>query len=572
MGVAFTDPGTPDTRGPVRYLWWLARSQTRRVLLGAMLSTSWMVLLMAPPYLVSRAVDDGVRAHDLGALLAWCAAILGTGFFLAVLGTMRHRTMTFVRTDGLYRTVRVLTRRVVELGGALPRQVATGEVVAIGSADLLTITHVLTACGPGVGAALGYAAVAVVLLGISPLLGAVVLLGVPLLVLVVGPLLRRLQHADGRYRALQGELTARAGDIVSGLRVLCGLGGKELFADRYRVRSQALRVEGYRLGAVTSWIQALSIGLPAVFLALVTWLAARMAATGAISIGDLVAVYGYTAVLSTPVFFLIEAADDLGRALVSTRRILRVLTLTEDITDTGTRPCPRGQADLHDPVSGLRVPGGRMLALVAARPGEAVEVLDRLGRFADSQATWGGIPVRDLPLTEVRHRILMADNDAYLFAGPVHAIIAGASTDANVRPALHVAAAQDVVDALPDDLESYVDNQARTLSGGQRQRLRLARAVHAQSDVLLLVEPTSAVDAHTESLIATRLRDARRGRTTVIAATSPQLLAHADEVAFLRDGQVVATGTHADLLRDEPRYRSLVLRGDEDAALAQDAS
>jgi ABC-type multidrug transport system fused ATPase/permease subunit len=161
----------------------------------------------------------------------------------------------------------------------------------------------------------------------------------------------------------------------------------------------------------------------------------------------------------------------------------------------------------------------------------------------------------------------MADNSAYLFAGPVREVIGGD----DVRPALRVAAARDVVDALPDGLDSIIDDQARTLSGGQRQRLRLARAVHARPEVLLLVEPTSAVDAHTESLIATRLRADRQGATTVVAATSPQLLAHADHVIFLRGGRVAATGSHADLMHTEPGYRGLVLRGDEDPALVEGA-
>jgi ABC-type multidrug transport system fused ATPase/permease subunit len=346
--------------------------------------------------------------------------------------------------------------------------------------------------------------------------------------------------------------------------VLCGIGGKDLFAGRYRDRSRVLRAEGYRLGAVTSWIQALAVGLPMMFLAVVTWLAARMAATHTIEVGELVAVYGYAAVLITLVSFLIEGADDLGRALVSARRVIRVLTLTEDVPDHGTTPGPPGHADLHDPDSGVRVPAGSMVALVATRPGDAVAVLDRLGRFTDSAATWGGIPVKDIPLDEVRGRILLADNNAYVFAGPVREIIGS-------EDALRVAAARDVVEALPDGLDSIIDDQARTLSGGQRQRLRLARAVHARPDVLLLVEPTSAVDAHTESLIATRLREDRLGRTTVVAATSPQLLAHADHVVFLRDGAVAATGSHAELMRTEPRYRGLVLRGDDEAELLEDA-
>lgn len=569
MGSASGDPGVPDTGGPLRYLWWLAARQRARVLRGAALGSSWMVLLMVPPYLAARAID-GVRARDIGALLGWSGAVLGVGVLLAVLAALRHRTMTFVRADANYRTVRVLTRAAARLGPALPRQIAAGEVVAIGGADATQIARTLTITGPGIGAVLGYAAVAVVLLGISPLLAVVVLLGVPLMAVLLGPLLGRLQRVDAEYRQQQGELTAMAGDIVAGLRVLCGIGGKDLFADRYRARSGELRARGYRVGAVTGWVQALALGLPGVFLAAVTWLAARMAAEGRIGVGDMVAVYGYVAALITPVSTLIEGADDLGRSLVVARRVIRVLTLVPDVADTGTRSGPRGQAPLHDPESGLRVPAGRLLAVVAARPGDAVAVLDRLGRFADSAATWGPTPLRDIVLDEVRHRILVADNDSYLFAGPVREVVAGAGEpdDKRVAATLRIAAAEDVVDGLPGGLLATVDDQARTLSGGQRQRLRLARAVYAEPDVLLLVEPTSAVDAHTESLIATRLRAARRGRTTVVAATSPPLLDQADLVAYLRDGRVVAIGTHGELLRAEPGYRALVLSGGEDDLVA----
>ncbi|MEU8190176.1 ABC transporter ATP-binding protein, partial [Micromonospora carbonacea] len=131
--------------------------------------------------------------------------------------------------------------------------------------------------------------------------------------------------------------------------------------------------------------------------------------------------------------------------------------------------------------------------------------------------------------------------------------------------ALHAASAQDVADALPAGLDTPVGARARTLSGGQRQRVRLARALLAEPEVLILVDPTSAVDAHTEARIAQRLRAARAGRTTIVLATSPLLLGHADTVAHLSAGRVVATGTHADLLATDRGYRALVSRADGDA-------
>ncbi|WNV90772.1 ABC transporter ATP-binding protein [Umezawaea sp. Da 62-37] len=557
--VPYDDPGTPDARGPARYLWWLVVAQRGRVAIGVVVSSTWMVLLTLPPLIISRAVDEGLRARDTGALVRWSAALLGIAALNAVLGMLRHRVMSFIRIDASYRTVQVVVRQVVRLGAALPRRVSAGEVVNIGSTDVGHISRVMTTTGPGVGAVVAFFVVAVLLLEVSPTLALVVLVGVPLMMGLLVPLLNRLQATETGYRVDQAAVTARAGDIVSGLRVLCGIGGKDAFAGRYRTASRALQAQGYRVGAVTSWIQALGLGLPSLFLAVVTWLAARMAATGGITVGGMIAVYGYVAVLITPVYFLIEGAQDISRGLVAARRVVRLLVLAPDVDEGGPRtPGPTGPADLRDPDSGLVVPAGRMLAVAAARPSDAVEVVDRLGRYVDSGATWGSVPLAAMGIDEVRRRILVADNDAHLFAGALREAVAGREDpdDEAITAAVRTAAA---ADAVPDGLDSEVDEQGRTLSGGQRQRLRLVRALLADPDVLLLVEPTSAVDAHTEALIASRVHAARKGRTTVVTSTSPLLLDQADEVAYLVDGRVVATGTHPELLA-HPGYRGLVFR------------
>jgi ABC-type multidrug transport system fused ATPase/permease subunit len=566
LKVPYADPGVPDARGPFRYLWWLVKRQRWRVLLGATLGTTWMVLLMLPPYLMARAIDDGLRAHDLGALGLWVGVLAVAGLANAVIGIFRHRTMTFIRNDAGYRTVQVVVRHAVGVGADLPRRVTSGEVVSIGAADLDRIARTMTSTGPGVGAVVTYAVVAGLLVSISPLLATVVLVGVPALVLAIGPLLSRLRRTETTYREHQGALTARAGDIVAGLRVLCGIGGKEMFAGRYRRGSQDLRAEGYRVGAVASWIEGVAVGLPSLFLAAVTWLSARMTAAGEITVGEMVAVYGYVAVLATPVFFLIEGAQDISRGLVAARRVTTVLNLTPAVTDRSTVSPPAGPAELRDPCSGLTVRPGELLAVAAAVPADGTDLVDRLGRYTDSAVTWGGLPIADLPLADVRARILVADNDAYLFAGTLRDAVSPRERldDAAVRAAIHTAMAEDVVDALPAGIDSFLEAQGRSVSGGQRQRLRLVRALLADPEVLLLVEPTSAVDAHTESVIAERLVQARRGRTTVLVGTSPLLLDRADRVAYLVAGRVVATGSHSDLLATQPGYRALAFRGSEE--------
>ncbi|MFE3145212.1 ABC transporter transmembrane domain-containing protein [Streptomyces sp. NPDC059218] len=526
-----------------------------------------MVCLTLPPYLLSRAIDDGLQPGRWPVLAGWVAALLGVGVLNAWLAIMRHRTMTRVRLDAAFRSVRAVVTQATRLGGALPRRVTAGEVVTIGFGDVGVIAGTLTITGPGVGAVLAFVVVAVLLLAVEPLLAAVVLLGVPLLAVLVGPLLGRLQGVETAYRERQGELAGRFADMAGGLRVLNGIGGKEVYAERYRRGSQELRAQGYRVGAVTSWIQALGVGLPTLFLGVVTWLAARMAAQGTISVGELVAVYGYAAVLVVPVSFFIEGGYGLSRGLVAARRVIRFLVLEPDSAGGDLDGvAPAEPSVLRDPASGVEVVPGRLTALAGARPAESAAVVERLGRFTGSAATWGGIRLDEIDLTQVRRRILVADNEADLFAGPLREVIGGARDrdEESIGRALYAAVAQDIVRGLPDGLDSPVDAQGRNLSGGQRQRVRLVRALLADPEVLLAVEPTSAVDAHTEAAMAARLREARAGRTTVVTTASPLLLDRADTVYYLVDGRVAAVGSHRELLDREPGYRLLVSRGADD--------
>ncbi|MCM2577145.1 ABC transporter ATP-binding protein [Streptomyces meridianus] len=563
---AYGDPGTPDHRSAGRYLWWLLTRQTHRAVAGALLGTVWMLLLALTPYLLSRAIDDGLVPGDTTALTGWAAALLGAGVLNAWVGTMRHRTMTRIRMDANFRTVKVVMGQATRLGAALPRRTGAGEVVTIGVSDVQQIAAALTVTGPGVGGAIAYAVVAFQLLAVSPLLSAVVLLGVPLIVLLVGPMLGRLQGAESAYRERQSALTARIGDLGGGLRVLNGLGGKELYAGNFRRESGMLRAEGYRVGTVTSWIQSFGVGLPTLFLAAVTWLGARMTAQGTISTGELVSVYGYVAVLVVPVSFFIECSYQISRGLVVARRIVAFLVLEPESRGQEARDAPGEPSTLRDPESGVEVIPRRLTALAGARPADTAAVVDRLGRLADSTATWGPAPLDEIPLPQIRARILVADQEADLFAGTLREAVCGRQDrdDTAIGRALHTAVAQDIVDALPDGLDSALEAQGRNLSGGQRQRIRLVRALLADPEVLLAVDPTSALDAHTEAAVAERLRAARSGRTTVLTTTSPLVLEQADTVYHLSDGKVSAVGSHAELLRNDPAYRRLVIRDRDD--------
>jgi ABC-type multidrug transport system fused ATPase/permease subunit len=218
-------------------------------------------------------------------------------------------------------------------------------------------------------------------------------------------------------------------------------------------------------------------------------------------------------------------------------------------------------ADLIDPVSGVVVRSGCVTAIAAALPADAVAIADRLGRYTreGDETLLGGVPLKDFDPAALRKRILVADNDARLFSGPLRDDLDPCRTG-RTAAALDAASANDVIEELPDGLDSEVAERGRSFSGGQQQRLRLARALIADPEILVLVEPTSAVDAHTEARIADRLRRARQGRTTVVCSTSPLVLDRADHVIYVEDGLAVAQGTHRELLDGSLAYARTVLR------------
>jgi ABC-type multidrug transport system fused ATPase/permease subunit len=558
-------PGTPDLRSPTRFLVWVARGQLGALAIAAVYGVIWMSTLAVVPALVGRAIDLGVAGGDTAGLLRWSGLILAAGVVSATAGILRHRMNVVNWLTAAYRVQQLLVRQAARLGGSLPRRVPTGEVAAVGTHDAERIGAAMDIIGRLAGAIVSFVVVAVLMLRASTILGLLVAVGVPLLSVAVGPLLRPLHRRRTRHRELVGRLTTVGADTVSGLRVLRGIGGEEVFSRRYAVASQEVRTAGVAAARVQSLLEAAEVALPGVLVVLVTWLGARLAVAGQISVGELIAFYGYAAFLLLPVRTVTEAADKFTRAHVAARRTVEVLALAPELASGSAAAEPPPGSPLVDGQSGLVVAPGRLTAVVAGVPEEAAAIADRLGRFADGDGVrLGGVDLRDLPLEVVRRRVLVSEHDPRLFTGPLAAELdpTGDAPPDRVWAAIDTASAADVLEALPDGLATEVAERGRTFSGGQRQRLVLARALVADPEILVLVEPTSAVDAHTEARIADRLAAARRGRATVVCTTSPLVLDRADTVALVAGGRVVAEGSHRDLLDTEPRYRAVVARGE----------
>ncbi|MGC4941061.1 ABC transporter ATP-binding protein [Kribbella sp. DT2] len=561
------DPGTPDHRSAARYLLWVARGQKATLLGGMTFGMLWMGAQAFVPAILGKAIDEGIAGGDTERLLEWTALLFAVGVVQALAGIMRHRFAVSNWLSGAYRTVQVITRKSADLGAALPKNLATGEVVSVGAGDLAYIGNLLEIVARFSGAIVAFVVVAVILLTTSTTLGLVVLIGVPLMLFALGPMLRPLHQRQSAQREAVGELNSLGSDIVAGLRVLRGIGGEESFSKRYRAESQRVRGAGVKVAGIQSVLDAAQVFLPGIFVVSVVGLGAHFAVRGDLSAGSLVAFYGYATFLVLPLRTATEMANSLMRALVAGRRIIRVLELTPDVVDPAEPVRLPDGGDLVDPVSGIRVRDGRLTAIVSAESDRAAAIADVLGRYDDtSEVRYGGVTLASATRADVRQRILVSDTGSQLFTGVLREELdpTGRRTDDELMAALRTASAEDVLVALADGLDSDVEEKGRSFSGGQRQRLVLVRALLADPSVLVLVEPTSAVDAHTEARIADRLREYRQGRSTVVLTSSPLLLDRVDEVIFVAAGRVVATGGHRQLLETEPQYRRTVTRQTEE--------
>jgi len=554
------DPGVPDARSPFGYLWWVARAQMGPLLLGIAYATLWWLAMALVPYAMGRGID-AITAKDVPSLTTWGGVVLALGITQAVTGILRHRMAVYNWLAAAYRTVQVTARQATRLGATLPKRMSTGEVVSVGNSDIAHIGNTIDILIRGGGAVVAIVVVTVILLSSSMPLGLTVLAGLPVMAVAVAPLLRPLHRRQNAHRELQGDLSTRAADIVSGLRVLRGIGGERVFADRYGAESQRVRHAGVRVASVESTLEGAQVLLPGLLITAVTWLGATFATRGEISAGQLVAFYGYAAFLIAPVRTLTEAADKLTKGHVAARRVVRILSLRPEV-EGGTGRSEGGL--LRDVASGVAVHPGMLTAVAAAVPEEAEAIADRLGRYGEGDVDFGDVALATLPISEVRRRILVADNDARLFAGVLRdeLDVTGRATDTEIGRALRVACAEDIVEALPGGLDGRVAEAGREFSGGQRQRLRLARALTLDPEVLILIEPTSAVDAHSEARIADRLAKARAGRTTLVCTTSPLVLDRVDHVVYVEGGVVHAQGTHRELLAVHPAYAAVVTRGE----------
>lgn len=579
--LPFADPGTPPLRGPLTLLLWLARKQVRVLLVAVFFGVLGFACSAFQPFFLGRIIDSASASGLSPTTWTWAGVMLGVGLVWIASNAIGHRWDIAAWMHAAFRTSQLVTRTVSRSGHNITKELPTGEVVSSVANDTLRIGEVFAIVGQTIGSIATYGIVVVLMLNQSLTLGFVIALGLPVVAAILALLVRPLQKRQKRQRDAQGRLTTLGADTVSGLRILRGIGGEKVFTGRYRAQSQKVRAAGVDVAGTQSVLDALQILLPGLFIALVVYLGAAEAIAGRISTGQLVAFYGYASFLSWPVHLLVQSVNVVTKAHVAAGKVVKVLQVVPATgAERSTAAMPAPGATLTDETTGVTLPPGRVVALVSADPDESAQVAVRMGRFDDeaetgTPVTLGGVRLASLDKRDLRERIVVADATPSLFSGRLAGeldVRDSANREALLR-AMHIADAHDVLDSLPDGIEGEIPEKGRSLSGGQRQRVALARALLTDPEILVLIEPTSAVDAHTEARIAQRLTQWRSGRTTLIVTASPLVLDHVDDVIFLDNGSVVMHGTHRELLdlpvnakggRAAARYREVVGRSMDD--------
>ena len=609
----------PPSLGAGALLRWLLRRAAVPVTLATLAACTSNIIQAIVPAFLGQALDAGIenglngRVWGIGALLLVLFVVYAVGdTMLSYFGVT-----AWMRTA--FDVDRLVGRQISATGKDLSRQVSTGEVATIIASDADYLGKLIQHLPALLGAAASFIVVSFLMLRTSVSLGLIVILGMPLVAAIVTLVIRPLQKRQAVQREAQSAVTTVTTDTVAGLRILRGIGGEDVFARRYRDTSQELRRRGVEVASSQATLMTLQVLLPGLFAAIVVWVAARMAVAGSLTPGGLITFYGYTAYLSWPLWVFTSSVQDYTRAVVGARRLSRLLEVTPaagslverlNLDPAAAHPV---SGDLVDTDSSLRLEEGRMTALVCPDPQVSAELATRLGRFTDAgpTVTLAGRPLTTMPLEQVRASVVVSGATAQLFTGTLREALdvrggpdprpagledlvraetertTGADVDQQIRAqerhmpgddrlieAIRIADAGDVLTSLSEGLAGMITEKGRSLSGGQRQRVALARALLTEAPTLVLIEPTSALDSHTEARVAAQVHRARAGRTTVVVTASPLVLEACDEVVLLdSSGSELLRSTHRELMamaRDGHEqaadYRAVVSR-----AMGEDA-
>lgn len=566
----------------------LAR-EWRAVTLSAVLVTVWQVAELMVPVLIAVFIDRAVTTGDAVELAFWAGVLVVHFVVLSLSYRFGARAGLRALQTQAHALRCEISARVLSPRGARSERLP-GDVLTIATTDAEMVATVIRQLAFAVAGVVGLLVSAVVLAAIDVVLAAVVLVGVPTVLVATQLLSPRLARRSRVRQDSLGAAAGIAGDFVRGLRPLKGIGGEDAALARYRRESQ----QAVRASVGAAWweglMHAVTAGLSGVFLAVVALVAGVRAVQGDIGVGEFVAVVGISQFLSEPLRTLTFMVAQLAQSRASAARVVSFLSSGPLVVAVGESADDPASGRAHRPASAgvcLELRGvtsgplvdlclvaepGCWLAIVTESPTEAAALLRLLRGEAGPDAgsvLLDAVALEAWGIDALHATMLVSDHHVDLLAGTLLDNIDPRARldDTALARVLAASAADEVVAHLGAERGTEAEQESPgvpALSGGQRQRVGLARALAADPAVLVLHDPTTAVDGVTEARVAEGLRGLRHGhgsqaRTTVMLTSSPVLLASADCVVHVRDGRVVARGTHAELLANHD-YRAAVLR------------
>ncbi|MFE2911888.1 ABC transporter ATP-binding protein [Kitasatospora indigofera] len=599
-----TPATAPEHRSTVRSLlrlWPYARVIRWRLATSISAALVAMLSVLVVPLVLGRIVDGPIAHHDLSALWPLAGALLLLGLVEAGLFYTR-RVVLAGPLAGLETAMRGdLYAKLQRLPVSFHDRWASGQLLSRATSDMFTMRLFLAF--PLVFLvvnSLMFAAGTAVMFVLDWRLALITLLpAVPLIVLT--------RHFESGYSLAARRAQDQTGDLatvieesVLGIRILKAFGRHRTMAERFRSQTHELRETELHKAGLLANLWAVIVGLPELALGCALAVGAYLVAQDELTTGTLVAFLSTALALRWPVESLGWLLAYANEAATATDRYFEVLDEPEDGgapaaavavpakadaeadaatatatatagTDEGIRLTgvrfryPDAPDDTPDLLCGidLHVRRGETMALVGATGSgktTLTALLPRLYEATGGTITLDGRDIREIPRARLRELVSVAFEEPTLFSASVGENVLMGAPDASpeqLRRALDTAQA-DFVERLPAGTETQVGEQGLSLSGGQRQRLALARAVVGDPAFLVLDDPLSALDVHTEALVEQALREVLGSTTALVVAHRPSTVLLADRVAVLADGRIAAVGTHQELLRSCAVYRELM--------------